>query len=36
MVVTAATDRKMLARTMEGRVRALLQSALLGREIADD
>lgn len=36
MVVTAGTDRKGLARTMEGRVRALLQSSLLGREISGD
>ncbi len=33
VVVTAKTDRKALARTMENRVRSLLQSALLGREI---
>ncbi|MEN3396064.1 lysophospholipid acyltransferase family protein [Brucella melitensis] len=33
--VTAETDRKALARTMENRVRALLQSALLGREIPE-
>ncbi len=36
MAVTAATDRKQLARVMEARVRALLQSALMGREISDE
>lgn len=36
VVVTATTDRKILARTMEARVRALLQSALLGREISEE
>ncbi|MBC2884041.1 1-acyl-sn-glycerol-3-phosphate acyltransferase [Ochrobactrum sp. CM-21-5] len=36
VVVTAATNRKGLARTMESRVRALMQSALMGREITDD
>ena len=36
MVVAAATDRKQLARVMECRTRALLQSALLGREIDDE
>lgn len=34
MVVTADTDRKLLARNMEERVRVLLQSSLLGRDIA--
>ncbi|HBQ35022.1 MAG TPA: 1-acyl-sn-glycerol-3-phosphate acyltransferase, partial [Ochrobactrum anthropi] len=36
VVVTAKTDRKALARTMENRVRSLLQSALLGREIPEE
>lgn len=36
IVVTAETDRKALARTMENRVRALLQSALLGRDIPEE
>lgn len=36
MVVTTATDRKELARIMEGRVRALLQSALLGRDVPSE
>ncbi|WP_343313152.1 lysophospholipid acyltransferase family protein [Brucella sp. BE17] len=36
VVVTAATDRKALARTMEAKVRALLQTALLGREISEE
>ncbi len=36
IVVTADTDRKALARTMENRVRAQLQSSLLGREVAED
>ncbi|MBV2142152.1 1-acyl-sn-glycerol-3-phosphate acyltransferase [Falsochrobactrum sp. TDYN1] len=36
VIVTTDTDRKMLARVTEGRVRALLQSALLGREISQE
>lgn len=36
MTVTVETDRKTLARTMEMRVRALMQSALMGRDIADE
>jgi 1-acyl-sn-glycerol-3-phosphate acyltransferase len=36
IVVTVETDRKALARTMESRVRALLQTSLHGREIAED
>lgn len=36
VVVTAKTDREALARTMENRVRSLLQSALLGREIPEE
>ncbi|MFC4626447.1 lysophospholipid acyltransferase family protein [Daeguia caeni] len=36
VIVTAGTDRKQLARTMENRVRDLLQSALLGREIKSE
>lgn len=36
VVVTANTDRKALARTMENKVRALLQSSLLGRDISDE
>ncbi|PWL19468.1 1-acyl-sn-glycerol-3-phosphate acyltransferase [Falsochrobactrum shanghaiense] len=36
VVVTADTDRKMLARIMEERVRTLLQGALFARDIADD
>lgn len=36
VAVNAATDRKVLARAMEGKVRALLQTSLLGRDIDED
>lgn len=36
MVIDANTDRKLLARVMEERVRSQLQSSLLGREIKPD
>lgn len=36
MEVTAVTNRKDVSRAMERRVRTMLQSALMGREITDD
>jgi 1-acyl-sn-glycerol-3-phosphate acyltransferase len=36
VAVTAGTDRKALARTMEGRVRAMLQTSLMGREMQSE
>lgn len=36
VVVTAATDRKALARAMEGKVRVLLQTSILGRDIPEE
>ncbi len=36
VMVTATTDRKALARSMEGKVRALLQTSILGRDIPEE
>ncbi|PRD44229.1 1-acyl-sn-glycerol-3-phosphate acyltransferase [Phyllobacterium phragmitis] len=36
VVITARTDRKTLARTMEERVRAMLQTSLMGRDIESE
>ncbi|RCS25050.1 1-acyl-sn-glycerol-3-phosphate acyltransferase [Phyllobacterium salinisoli] len=36
VTITADTDRKTLARTMENRVRAMLQTSLIGREMGSE
>jgi 1-acyl-sn-glycerol-3-phosphate acyltransferase len=33
LVIDGKSDRKVLARTMEGRVRAMVQSSLMGRDL---